>query len=287
MSRPVQYDFDPWFQQFYEDVTLKCAKALRVKDPALILQVEPAPGIEAAAASLISPNDMVLNLASGVYGKGFGYWSARYHKDMVEIEVPYNEAIDPGQVADAFRKRPDIKVVSLVHHDTPSGTINPAREIGKIVREHDGAADRRCRLVLRRHGHPSRRLLRRHLHHRPRQVPGRRARPHHHVRDAIAPGSISRPTRRRRSPRCSASRTGRTPGARRSRFPSRPRSRRSTASTARSTSISMKGRRTCGAAMRSPRAPAAPASRRWVWSCGPRPRASPRPPAPPCACPTA
>ena len=80
---------------------------------------------------------MVLNLASGVYGKGFGYWSARYHKEMVEIEVPYNEAIDPAQVAEAFRKRPDIKVVSLVHHDTPSGTINPAREIGKIVREHD------------------------------------------------------------------------------------------------------------------------------------------------------
>jgi pyridoxamine--pyruvate transaminase len=41
-------------------------------------------------------------------------------------------------VAEAFRKRPDIKVVSLVHHDTPSGTINPAREIGKIVRDHDG-----------------------------------------------------------------------------------------------------------------------------------------------------
>jgi pyridoxamine--pyruvate transaminase len=45
MSRPVQYDFDPWFQQFYEDVTRKCAKALRTKDPTLILQVEPAPGI--------------------------------------------------------------------------------------------------------------------------------------------------------------------------------------------------------------------------------------------------
>ena len=137
MSRPVHYDFDPFFQEFYEGVTIKCAKALRTKAPALILQVEPAPGIEAAAASLIGPNDVVLNLASGVYGKGFGYWSARYNKELVEIEVPYNEAIDPAQVADAFRKRPDIKIVSLVHHDTPSGTINPAREIGKIVRDHD------------------------------------------------------------------------------------------------------------------------------------------------------
>src|SRR5215813_12278140 len=71
MSRPVHYDFDTWFQQYYEDVTRKCAKAMRTTAPALILQVEPAPGIEAAAASLISANDVVLNLASGVYGKGF------------------------------------------------------------------------------------------------------------------------------------------------------------------------------------------------------------------------
>ncbi|HVZ01005.1 MAG TPA: alanine--glyoxylate aminotransferase family protein [Dongiaceae bacterium] len=137
MSRPVQYDYDPWFQQFYEQVTRKAAKALRTRAPALILQCEPAPAIEATAASLISPNDVVLNLASGVYGKGFGYWSARYHKEMVEIEVPFNESIDPAAVKAAFKKRPDIKVVSLVHHDTPSGTINPAREIGRIVREHD------------------------------------------------------------------------------------------------------------------------------------------------------
>lgn len=137
LARPVEYDYDPWFQQFYEDVARKAAKAMRVAQPALILHCEPAPGIEATAASLIAPDDVVLNLASGVYGKGFGYWSARYHKEMVEIEVPFNESIDPAAVAAAFKQRPDIKVVSLVHHDTPSGTINPAREIGKIVRDHD------------------------------------------------------------------------------------------------------------------------------------------------------
>jgi pyridoxamine--pyruvate transaminase len=138
MSRPVHYDFDPWFQQFYEEVAKKAARALKVAEPALILHCEPAPGIEAAAASLIAPGDVVLNLASGVYGKGFGYWSQRYNKELVEIEVPFDEAIDPQAVADAFRRRPDIKVVSLVHHDTPSGTINPAREIGRIVRDHGG-----------------------------------------------------------------------------------------------------------------------------------------------------
>jgi len=51
--------------------------------------------------------------------------------------VPYNEAIDPQQVKDAFKRRPDIRVVSVVHHDTPSGTLNPVNEIGKIVRDND------------------------------------------------------------------------------------------------------------------------------------------------------
>lgn len=137
MARPVHYDFDPYFQHVYEATARKVTRSLRAKDPALILHCEPAPGLEASAASLIGPDDVVLNLASGVYGKGFGYWAARYAKEVVEIEVPYDRAIDPADVAKAFRKRKDIKIVSVVHHDTPSGTINPVAEIGRIVRDHD------------------------------------------------------------------------------------------------------------------------------------------------------
>ncbi len=136
MSRPVFYDFDSYFQEFYEKTALKVTQALRAPDPALILHCEPAPGLEAAAASLIGPDDVVLNLASGVYGKGFGYWSQRYNKELLEIEVPYNEAIDPAAVETAFRKRPDIAIVTVVHHDTPSGTLNPVAEIGRICRAH-------------------------------------------------------------------------------------------------------------------------------------------------------
>ena len=136
LSRPVHYDFDSYFQQVYETVNVKLTRALRCEQPALILHAEPAVGLEAAAASLISRDDVVLNLVSGVYGKGFGYWSARTNKELVEVEVPYDEAIHPAQVADALRQRPDVTIVALVHHDTPSGTLNPVRQIGEVVRRH-------------------------------------------------------------------------------------------------------------------------------------------------------
>ena len=137
LARPVTYDFDPSFQRFYESTVLKTAQALRTDQPPVILNGEPVLGLEAAAAALIHADDVVLNLASGVYGKGFGSWAARHCRELVEIKVAYDDAIDPDSVREALKARPDIRVVSVCHHDTPSGTINPVREIGAICRAHD------------------------------------------------------------------------------------------------------------------------------------------------------
>lgn len=136
LARPIIYDFDPVFIAFYRETVEKLAQAYRTNQAPVILHGEAVLGLEATAASLITKDDVVLNLASGVYGKGFGHWSARYHKDLVEIEVPYDDWVTPEQVESAFQARPDITIVSVVHSDTPSGTINPVREIGQVAHRH-------------------------------------------------------------------------------------------------------------------------------------------------------
>jgi pyridoxamine--pyruvate transaminase len=73
---------------------------------------------------------------SGVYGAGFGFWAKRYCAELLELRVPFDEVIDPAQVAALLESRPDIRVVAVCHHDTPSGTINPVAEIGRIVAAH-------------------------------------------------------------------------------------------------------------------------------------------------------
>jgi pyridoxamine--pyruvate transaminase len=136
LGRTVLYDYDPAFQRFYESVVGKAQEAMRLSNRPVILHGEPVLGLEAAAASLIAADDVVLNLASGVYGKGFGYWAKRYSPHLLEIETPYNEAIDPQAVADMLKRHPEITIVSVCHHDTPSGTINPIDEIGALVAAH-------------------------------------------------------------------------------------------------------------------------------------------------------
>jgi pyridoxamine---pyruvate transaminase len=245
LSRTVLYDYDPAFLACYERVNEKAREALRTTMPPVILQGEPVLGLEAAAASLIARDDVVLNLASGVYGKGFGYWAKRYCAELVEIETPYNETIDPAQVAAAFDMRPNIKIVSVCHHDTPSGTINPINEIGRIVAARGGylivdavssfggmdVHPDACRADIFVTG-PNKCLG---------CPPGLTLMG---VSARAWEKMYANPTRR--APRSSASLIGSTPGAMTGLSRSRRRSPRSTASRRRSTSTLRKGRRRFG-----------------------------------------
>ncbi len=136
LGRTIAYDYDAGFQAFYENVCLKAQKAMRTSTMPVILQGEAVLGLEAAAASLIASDDVVLNLVSGVYGKGFGSWAKRSSPHLIEIEVAYDDAIDPQSVADMLAAHPEIAIVSVCHHDTPSGTINPIDAIGALVAAH-------------------------------------------------------------------------------------------------------------------------------------------------------
>ena len=135
LGTTVLYDYDPAFQAFYEEVSRKAQLVMGTDTPPMILQGEPVLALEAAAASLIARDDVVLNLASGVYGKGFGYWAARYAKRVEEIEVAYDDCIDPEAMRRYLIDHPGISVVCVCHHDTPSGTINDIDAIGAIVAE--------------------------------------------------------------------------------------------------------------------------------------------------------
>jgi pyridoxamine--pyruvate transaminase len=138
LSRPILFDLDPTFLAHYEEVNAKARVAMRLSNQPVILQGAPTLGVEAAAASLIGPEDKVLNLVNGVYSKGFSRWAKRYCKELVEIEIPYDQAFDLDRVSTALKSNPDARIVSLCHHETPSGTINPLAEIGKMVAARDG-----------------------------------------------------------------------------------------------------------------------------------------------------
>jgi pyridoxamine--pyruvate transaminase len=57
-------------------------------------------------------------------------------RPLLEIEVPDDEAIDPDAVEAMLKQHPEITVVSVCHHETPTGCLNPVREIGALTWRH-------------------------------------------------------------------------------------------------------------------------------------------------------
>ena len=135
MQRPVLYHYDPAFIEVFANTTRLLQQVFRTEYDVVIMQAEAILGLEAAAASLISPGDKVLNLVSGVFGKWMEDFIRKYGGEPVELAVPYNAAIDPEDVRRVLSSVPGIKFLTVVHSETPSGTINPVREIGQIARE--------------------------------------------------------------------------------------------------------------------------------------------------------
>jgi len=135
-ARPITYHYDPAFLEGFRRTERKVAELFRTRQDVLLMQGEAVLGLEAAARSLVRPGMPVLNLVSGVFGKGMGYWLAAFGAELHELEAPYNDAVDPEEVDRFLAEHPEIELVAVVHCETPSGTLNPVGEIGPIAKRH-------------------------------------------------------------------------------------------------------------------------------------------------------
>ena len=93
LGRPILHHLDPAFGALYQQTVELLQQAFGTSQSPVILQGEAVVGLEAAAASLIGPGDVVLNLVSGMYGRGYGDWARRYALEVIEIEVPYDSSV--------------------------------------------------------------------------------------------------------------------------------------------------------------------------------------------------
>jgi pyridoxamine---pyruvate transaminase len=134
LGSPVTYHYDPVFLEAFRRTEAKVGQIFRTRNEIVLMQGEAVLGLEAAARSLVRPGMPVLNLVSGVFGKGMGYWLKGFGADLHELEVPYDEAVDPQAVAEYLDEHPETELLCVVHSETPSGTFNDCSLIGPIAR---------------------------------------------------------------------------------------------------------------------------------------------------------
>lgn len=122
------------------DLYSHCEKGLQqligTTHPVTIQSGEGMLALWGAMKSVLQPGDRVLAVATGLFGFGFGEMAGQLGAEVEVVDCGYDGVVDVQKVREAARRfRP--RLITLVHCETPSGTLNPLPEVGEIAQEVD------------------------------------------------------------------------------------------------------------------------------------------------------
>ncbi|OQX86802.1 aminotransferase [candidate division KSB1 bacterium 4484_87] len=128
-------DLEPEFYELYQDTQQKFQKIMGTKNTIVMMNGEAMLVLWAALKSALIPGDKVVSIANGVFGHGIADMARSRGCEVDVVAAEYNAAIDLEQVENSIKNfRP--KMVTMVHCETPSGIINPVKEVGKLVKKY-------------------------------------------------------------------------------------------------------------------------------------------------------
>lgn len=129
-------DLEEEFFQLYAKCERGLQTILETQNSVTIHSGEGMLALWGALKSVLQPGNRVLAVATGLFGYGIGDMARQLGMQVETVGFGYAGVADPLRVRAAARRfRPHL--ITAVHCETPSGTLNPLTALGEIAREVD------------------------------------------------------------------------------------------------------------------------------------------------------
>ena len=128
-------DLEPDFMSFYDAASRNIALLMGTKNDVVLMSGEGMLALWAGLKSCLSPGDAVVCVGTGVFGDGVADMARSFGCKVELVSLPYNSTIsDLAPIADAIKRLRPV-MLTAVHCETPSGTLNPLAELGRLKKE--------------------------------------------------------------------------------------------------------------------------------------------------------
>jgi len=77
-----------------------------------------------------------LSLVNGAFSERFANIAAACGKEVIRLDVPLGQAVEPDMLRDALRRTP-VDAVTFVHSETSTGVLQDAAALSAVIREFD------------------------------------------------------------------------------------------------------------------------------------------------------
>jgi aspartate aminotransferase-like enzyme len=130
-------DLEPEYIDLYRQTESDLQKIFGTQNQIAIMTGEGMLALWGALKSCLRPGDRVLSVATGIFGYGIGDLARTIGCDVRTVGFEHNETIhDWGRIEQEIMDfKP--KMITAVHCETPSGTLNPIAELGQLKAKHN------------------------------------------------------------------------------------------------------------------------------------------------------
>lgn len=126
---------DESFLPFYGQTGKLLASLMGTANDVVLMTGEGMLALWAGLKSCLRPGDAVVSVGTGVFGDGIGDMAASFGCRVEAVSLPYNSTIGAGDSLERIEeavKRVKPRMLTAVHCETPSGTLNPLAALGEI-----------------------------------------------------------------------------------------------------------------------------------------------------------
>jgi alanine-glyoxylate transaminase/serine-glyoxylate transaminase/serine-pyruvate transaminase len=135
MQLPMLGHLDPDFHRILEELVLLLQDVYRRDDGLTVaLSASGTSGMEAGIAALVEPGDRVVVANAGFFGNRIVEMARRYDADVVEVRAPFGRAVPNERILEELERRPDTRLVAVVHAETSTGVGHPLEELAAAMR---------------------------------------------------------------------------------------------------------------------------------------------------------
>ena len=126
---------EPEFLELYARAGATMGRLMGTANDVVFMTGEGMLALWAALKSCLRPGDPVLCIGTGVFGDGIGEMAASIGCRVEAISLPYDSTIGSGEslmrIEEAIRRTRPV-MITAVHCETPSGTLNPLADLGAM-----------------------------------------------------------------------------------------------------------------------------------------------------------
>ena len=133
MAQPIDYHRSEETVALIKDVLEKLKHVFQTENDVLFLTASGTGGMEGAVANLLSHRDKVIVIRSGKFGERWADICNAFGVEVIPIDVPYGNAVEPRAVEALLTEHLDVKAVFATLCETSTGVLHDIEALARLT----------------------------------------------------------------------------------------------------------------------------------------------------------